>query len=45
MTQITFESLEKDNLIKTLKEIDIVSMTPMDSMNMLYKLVNEARKL
>lgn len=45
MTQITFESLEKDNLITTLKEIDIVSMTPMDSMNMLYKLVNEARKL
>lgn len=45
LTQITFDSLEKDNLIKTLKEIDIISMTPMDSMNMLYKLVNEARRL
>lgn len=45
ITQISFESLEKDNLIKTLKELDIISMTPMDSMNMLYKLVNEAKNL
>ncbi|MGG5461659.1 DNA mismatch repair protein MutS [Clostridium sp. B9] len=43
--QLDFTSLEKDNLIKELSEVDIMSLNPMDAMNKLYNLVREAKNL
>ncbi|WP_300348874.1 DNA mismatch repair protein MutS [Clostridium sp.] len=43
--QLDFSSLEKDNLLKEISEIDILSLNPMDAMNKLYKLVKEVKNL
>ena len=43
--QINFDTFEKDNFINSISETDILSLNPMEAMNMLYKLVGEAKKL
>ena len=43
--QINFDSFEKDNLINTLSETDILILNPMEAMNMLNKIEGEAKKL
>lgn len=43
--QIDFTMIEKDNLINSIADIDIMSLTPLDAMNMLYKLTLEAKRL
>ncbi|NLL30729.1 MAG: DNA mismatch repair protein MutS, partial [Clostridiales bacterium] len=43
--QIDFTMIEKDNLIYTIADIDIMALTPMEAMNTLYKLTLEAKKL
>ncbi|WP_066893270.1 DNA mismatch repair protein MutS [Clostridium nigeriense] len=43
--QLDFGAIEKDNLINTIAELDIMSLTPMEAMNELYKLTIEAKKL
>ena len=42
--QLSFETLEKDNLIQQLASLDIINMTPMEAMNTLYKLQLKAKK-
>ena len=37
--------IEKDNLIYTIADIDIMALTPMEAMNTLYKLTLEAKKI
>lgn len=43
--QLDFGSIEKDNLINTIANLDIMSLTPMEAMNELYKITIEAKKL
>lgn len=43
--QIDFTFMEKENLIKELSEVDILSLNPLEAMNKLYKLVSDAKKL
>ena len=43
--QIDFTFMEKENLIKELLEVDILSLNPLEAMNKLYKLVSDAKKL
>ncbi|MBI5992104.1 DNA mismatch repair protein MutS [Clostridium perfringens] len=43
--QLDFSAIGKDNLIKELSEVDILSLNPMESMNRLYALVKEAKNL
>ncbi len=43
--QIDFASIEKENFIKDISNIDIMNMTPMDSMNKLYEIVSRVKKL
>ena len=43
--QLDFSAIGKDNLIKELSEVDILSLNPMDAMNRLYALVKEAKNL
>lgn len=43
--QLDFGAIEKDNLINTIANLDIMSLTPMEAMNELYKLTIEAKKL
>lgn len=43
--QLDFGAIEKYNLINTIAELDIMSLTPMEAMNELYKLTIEAKKL
>ncbi|MDK0673461.1 DNA mismatch repair protein MutS [Clostridium perfringens] len=43
--QLDFSAIEKDNLIKELSEVDILSLNPMEAMNRLYALVKEAKNL
>lgn len=43
--QINFDTFGKDNFINSISETDILSLNPMEAMNMLYKLVGEAKKL
>lgn len=43
--QINFDSFEKDSFINSISETDILSLNPMEAMNMLYKFVGEAKKL
>ncbi|GAB6170254.1 DNA mismatch repair protein MutS [Clostridium carnis] len=43
--QMDFTMLAKDSLINDISSVDILSLTPMDAMNTLYKLVSEAKKL
>ena len=43
--QFDFSAIGKDNLIKELSEVDILSLNPMEAMNRLYALVKEAKNL
>lgn len=43
--QLDFSAIGKENLIKELSEVDILSLNPMDAMNKLYALVKEAKNL
>ncbi|MDK0979844.1 MAG: DNA mismatch repair protein MutS [Clostridium perfringens] len=43
--QLDFSAIGKDNLIKELSEVDILSLNPMEAMNRLYDLVKEAKNL
>ncbi|MBU3174822.1 DNA mismatch repair protein MutS [Clostridium estertheticum] len=45
VTQISFTDIEKDNILKEIKNINILSLTPMDGFNKLYELVNRAKLL
>ncbi|WP_443661011.1 DNA mismatch repair protein MutS [Clostridium sp.] len=44
-TQISFTDIEKDNILKEIKNINILNLTPMDGFNKLYELVNRAKLL
>ena len=37
--------LEKEALIKNIKDLDVMVMTPLDAMNTLFKLVQDAKKI
>ena len=43
--QMNFDSIEKDNFINNISETDILSLNPMEAMNMLYKFVGDAKKI
>ena len=43
--QLDFSTIEKDNLINSIADLDVMSLTPIDAMNTLYKLTVEAKKL
>ena len=43
--QISFTDIEKDNLLKEIKDINILNLTPMDGFNKLYELVKRAKSL
>ena len=43
--QLDFSAIGKDNLIKELSEVDILSLNPMEAMNRLYALVKKAKNL
>ena len=43
--QLSFEDIQSMNLMKEIKDIDILSMTPMEGFNKLYELVNKAKLL
>lgn len=43
--QMDFVMVEKDTLINTISDIDIMGLTPMDAMNTLYKIVQEAKNI
>ncbi|MBU3092205.1 DNA mismatch repair protein MutS [Clostridium sp. CF011] len=45
ITQINFTDIEKDNMLKEIKNINILNLTPMDGFNKLYDLVNRAKLL
>ncbi|MEG1777328.1 MAG: DNA mismatch repair protein MutS, partial [Clostridia bacterium] len=37
--------LEQDNLIEELQNLDVLSVTPMDALNILFRLREKARRL
>ena len=43
--QMDFTMLEKEALIKNIKDLDVMVMTPLDAMNTLFKLVQDAKKI
>ena len=43
--QINFTDIEKDNILKEIKNINILNLTPMDGFNKLYELVKRAKKV
>ena len=43
--QLSFSTLEKDNMLNNIANLDVLSMTPMNAMNELYKLIKEAKQL
>lgn len=43
LVQIDFTELEKNSLIKDISEIDVMNLTPMESMNMLYEIIKKAK--
>jgi len=45
ITQINFTDIEKDNMLKEIKDINILNLTPMDGFNKLYELVKRAKLL
>ncbi|HLR34404.1 MAG TPA: DNA mismatch repair protein MutS [Tissierellales bacterium] len=44
-TQLNLTDYKKDNLIEKIKYIDTVKMTPIEALNILHKLVEEAKEL
>ena len=45
VTQINFTDIEKDNIVKEIKDIDVLNLTPMDGFNKLYELIKRAKLL
>ncbi|MGL5150055.1 MAG: DNA mismatch repair protein MutS [Clostridium sp.] len=43
--QLDFTFMEKESLLNDLSKVDVMALTPLDAMNILYKLSNEARRL
>lgn len=43
--QINFTDIEKDNILKEIKNIDILNLTPIDGFNKLYDLIKRAKAL
>ena len=43
--QMDFTMIEKEALLKSIKELDVMVMTPLDAMNILFKLVQDAKKI
>lgn len=43
--QLDFSMLEKESLINSISQIEIMTMTPLDAMNKLFELVQNAKKL
>ena len=43
--QMNFEAVEKDSFINEVSSIDILSLNPMEAMNILYKIVSESKAL
>jgi DNA mismatch repair protein MutS len=43
--QLNFTDIEKDTLLKAIASMDIMSMTPLESMNKLYELVKKAKEI
>ncbi|MDU5106059.1 DNA mismatch repair protein MutS [Clostridium sp.] len=43
--QLDFSIIEKEGLINSIADLDVMSLTPMDAMNTLYKLTLEAKRL
>jgi DNA mismatch repair protein MutS len=43
--QINFTDIEKDNMLKEIKNIDILNLTPIDGFNKLYDLIKRAKAL
>lgn len=43
--QMDFADIEKNSLIKEIAEIDIINLTPMESMNKLYDLIKRVKNL
>ena len=43
--QLDFSIIEKESLINSIADLDVMSLTPMDAMNTLYKLTLEAKRL
>lgn len=43
--QIGFADIGKDNFIKDLSDIDVMNMTPLESMNKLYEIIKNAKNL
>jgi DNA mismatch repair protein MutS len=45
VVQLGFADIEKDALIKEISEIDLMNLTPMDSMNRLYQIIKKAKSI
>lgn len=43
--QMGFTDIEKENLIKEISSLDVLSMTPMDGFNKLYDIIKRAKEL
>lgn len=43
--QIDFNMIEKENLINDISQIEVMNMTPLDAMNKLFQIVQNAKKL
>ncbi len=43
--QLDFNMLEKESLLKDIANIEVMTMTPLDAMNTLFKIVQDAKKL
>ena len=43
--QLSFNDVEKESLLRELKSLDILSLTPMDGFNKLYELIGKAKLL
>ena len=43
--QLDFTMIEKDSMIKDIANIEVMTMTPLDAMNTLFKLVQDAKKI
>ena len=45
LVQMDFNIIQKENLINKLKSIEVINLTPMETMNALYNLCEEAKNL
>ena len=45
MMQIDFNMIGKESLLNEIADIEVMTMTPLDAMNTLFKIVQDAKKL